>query len=196
MSTEVEICNTALSYIGIDKIISSLSEDSIEAKACNRVYNNARDFVLRTHPWKFATRTIDLADLGTPPADWGYRYAYPSDCIQIQEILSVNKDVDPATPYEVALSEDKSAKVILCDKPQAALKYTVIVTNSGLFDIMFADALSWRIAFLIWTLTGSRKVQQSAMDGFNQSINMAWAANSNEQERIFQRMPEHIKARG
>jgi len=82
MPSTVDICNLALMHLGTNSTISSLSEQSPEARACARVYDTARDATLRDHNWNFATRYISLAAIGNAPQGWQYRYQYPHDCMK------------------------------------------------------------------------------------------------------------------
>lgn len=101
MTTEVDNCNNALLKIGIQKVIRSLSQDSVEAKACNVVYVNTRDTLLRMAPWNCALKTANLAYItsipgtpentspatnlwqpGQPRPPWAYEYQYPVDCLR------------------------------------------------------------------------------------------------------------------
>jgi hypothetical protein len=50
MASEVSICNRALAMLGANTI-TSLQDGSTEANVCNAVYADARDAVLRSHPW-------------------------------------------------------------------------------------------------------------------------------------------------
>ena len=196
MSSEVEICNLALSHIGTKSTIASLTENSNEARQCNLLYVPARDHTLRAHPWKFAQKRVALADLGSPPQGWLYRYQYPSDCIAAREILPDNKDTDDPVPFEVAVSDDLKSKVILCDKAGAYLRYTARVTDPTLFDPMFVTALSWWLAFLLAKpLTGSETERKAAYEGWARAMTAAWAADSSEREKGMERDAEHIRAR-
>jgi len=114
MTSEVNICNQALTDIGTRSTIASLTEDSQEAQACSLVYSTVRDQVLGMAFWNFARKTATLSELksapGTPtnptasgnvwssdwPAPpWLYEYAYPSDCIQMRFICpQFNTGVD------------------------------------------------------------------------------------------------------
>jgi hypothetical protein len=107
MTSEVEICNRALSKIGTRSTIASLTEDSQEAHQCNILYTPTRDETLGMAFWNFGRKTTNLGLVksapGTPtnpsPAGWNgtwsddfpappwlYEYTYPSDCIQMRYI--------------------------------------------------------------------------------------------------------------
>lgn len=101
MTTAVDICNRALLSIGSQRIISSLTQDSVEAKACNTIYVNLRDDLLRMAPWDCALKTANLVYItsvpgtpentspatnlwqpGQPRPPWAYEYQYPIDCLR------------------------------------------------------------------------------------------------------------------
>ena len=69
MSSVVDICNEAMDLLGA-ATITSLDENSKEAKLCNRRFTTVRDQVLRSHPWNSAIRRATLAkDSATPASD-------------------------------------------------------------------------------------------------------------------------------
>jgi hypothetical protein len=195
MSSEVEICNMALSHLGADPI-SELVEASNEARECNRVYEMARDFVLEAHPWGWAQKTVLLAELGTPPLGWIYRYGYPSDCLKAILIGLDLKETELPVPFEIRAGDDLNTKVIICDKYQATLQYTAKVTNTEMFSPMFAMALSYYIAFLICeSITGSTQRAQSMYRGFLQTSSPSEASDSREAQKLEDRDGRHITAR-
>ena len=59
MSSAVKICNEALLRVGA-KTITSLDDDTTEAKVCKVVYKSERDELLDEYDWRFATICISL----------------------------------------------------------------------------------------------------------------------------------------
>lgn len=86
MADLIQIANLSLSRIGTRSSIADLAEDSPEARGFNTIYEQARDETLDAVDWGFARARRYLANLGSPPLDWQYRYAYPSDCLKIRGI--------------------------------------------------------------------------------------------------------------
>lgn len=105
MTSEVEICNRALSKVGTRSTIASMTEASNEAKQCNLLFNPTRDEVLSMAFWNFARKTATLSLLKSAPGTisnpsptgfdgtwndaypappWLFEYAYPSDCINVR----------------------------------------------------------------------------------------------------------------
>lgn len=118
MASAVTICNRALQAIGTRTSIASLTEQSVEARNCNLIYDDTRDEVLQMAYWNFAQKTAYLALLksapGTPtnasstasqwstlfPAPpWLYQYEYPTDCIQMSKIVQQLQNYYVGTPF-------------------------------------------------------------------------------------------------
>ena len=88
MASEVEICNLALGHLGDTATVASLDppEGSAQAEHCARFYPIARDMMLQAHAWNFATRRIQLAQLGEAPYGWAYSYARPFGALDVFDI--------------------------------------------------------------------------------------------------------------
>lgn len=88
MLSKVDICNKALTLVGASPI-TSLSDDTRQARILNRVYEGALRAILSEGDWKFARKRKLLA-LSADTVDWyhtdegeTYVYVRPSDCIRI-----------------------------------------------------------------------------------------------------------------
>jgi hypothetical protein len=195
MASEVDICNLALSHIGASATISSLTEQSEEAFHCNLLYADARDSVLRTHPWGFAKRHLALSDMGSPPGNWSYRYSYPNDAIYAREILQTDTAGDPIK-FEIALSDAYNSRVILTDQEDAVLVYTYKVTNTLAFDPLFINALTWKIAASVaMPLTRDHERLKMAHQMYIEAVSQAQTFDSNESHEDINREAAWITAR-
>jgi len=88
MATDVSICSNALRRLG-DAPITSLTDDTERARLCNAFFPDARDTVLRAHPWNFAITRASLPQLSDTPAyGFNYMYALPTDpyCLRVLEM--------------------------------------------------------------------------------------------------------------
>lgn len=141
MSSDVEICNFALSGLGISQEISVLDEASTEAAKCNLFFANCRDRVLRDFDWPFARRyyTLGLVE-EDPNTEWSYSYRYPSGCLSIRGILGATRKDPSRTPF--SLGSDASGKLIYTDEPEAVVRMTVRITDTELFDPLFVSAFA------------------------------------------------------
>ena len=180
MATKVEIFNMALTRIGSSALIESDTEQSAEALALRTVYSNSLKSTLEALDWTFARQIVLLADLGSPPVGWGYQYAYPSTCLKARRLMLPSRLQKPEK-FEVALKADGSAKVINADIAEACLRFTMNITNVGLFNATFAEALSWKLGYeSAMTLTGKDKVRDAAASGFNMALGNAQMIDANE----------------
>lgn len=173
-TSEVQICNMALGRIGCSQFISSLDDASNEARVCNQVYTFVLERVLQDFPWPFATKYATLADIGTPVSPWGFRYRYPSDCLQIHRVLFESKT--EGVPYAVINDDASDAKAILCDYETAVIEYTANVTKVSLFPPSFSNALAWAIASEIAApLSADPKYAQAANNTYSRTLAEAGA---------------------
>lgn len=142
-TTDVDICNRALSRLGTRATISALDENSTEARTASIWYGATRDTLLRAHDWNFARRRVVLAEQGSPPTGWNFRYALPTDCIRFLRIASPLPQQD-SVRFEVA--GDSTSRFVLCDEPAAEAVYTARVDDPNLYDAGFASALVDQLA--------------------------------------------------
>lgn len=140
MASIVDIYNLAISHVGTGSEISSTTEKTEEARACNRFYDLARKQVLVDHDWNFATKeaTLNLISTNTE-GDWGYTYQKPSDCLKVRYLLP-EKSRYPFREIDTKIETD------IYD---AEIAYTENLTNSELFSPNMTMALSYRLAAYI-----------------------------------------------
>ena len=151
MATKTEICNIALSHLGISKEIANVdSEQSQEAKACRRFYDISRETVLKDFNWPFATKFATLNLIEEDPNDeWLYSYRYPNDCLFARRILSGFREDTEATRITYKIGKDDQGILFFSDKENAELEYTSDVTDVDLYTSDFKIALSYRLAHYI-----------------------------------------------
>lgn len=104
MTTEVEVVNLALQYLGTRTTVTEAelaAESSNEAIQANLIRNKLRDQILRMAPWNCALRAQQLVYItsspgtpenqspatalwepGQPMPPWAYEYQYPVDCLR------------------------------------------------------------------------------------------------------------------
>ena len=130
MSSEIEICNEALTALGENAIVA-LTDNSKAARLCNLKYANKRDYLLRRYPWSFATKRITLApDVAIPEFEFSAQFTLPVDCIQFREI------------YPDTVIYDIENRKILCDESVLYIKYTRQVVDPNKMDATFIETLA------------------------------------------------------
>ena len=166
MASEVDICNLALSHLGDTSTVASLDppEGSAQAEHCARFYPIARDSLLEMHPWGFATKRVQLAQLGTGWPEWDYAYSQPSDALNIIAVLPPDATDDYSqglgnvplaaggayVPQAYSCEVDAyGADVIYTDQADAVLRYTAVVTDTTKFSPLFIASLSHHLASML-----------------------------------------------
>ena len=172
MSSSTQICNIALSKVGGDSILD-LSEDSRSGRICNLVYNDMRQAVLRGHNWNFAIERVELAQLVAIPAfGFSYQYQLPSDFLKL-----VGTSYDDYNTVKHRIESDK----LLTNEQTFSIKYIKDVTNEALFDAMFREVLSTRIAAEIAIfLTDDEPLHDRMMAEYEFKIGEARSVSSQE----------------
>lgn len=169
MASIIDICNGALTLVGA-AAISSLEDNSNEARLCKLHYDMCRKSVLRRHPWKFAKKRVITSPLSDAPAfGWTYAHQLPSDFIRVVQVTESD------LPYEV------EGKNLLCDSDVVELQYIYDLEQSGDFDPLFIEALSaylgWKIAY---RLTQSTTTVEECMRAFKDVIKSARFVDATE----------------
>ena len=131
--TDVDICNSALTKVGAERI-TSLTEENERARILAEQYPKIRDKMLRSHPWNFAIARLLLAPaLGTPAFGFQYQFTIPADCLRILEINSES-------------TWQKEGEYIVSDSPSVGIKYIKKIVDTSKYDATFAEALAAAIA--------------------------------------------------
>lgn len=199
MSSEVFICNLALSSIGA-ATISSLTEASAGAIACNNFYAHTRDTLLQWHPWNFAKKVIALAELDiTDDTSWLYRYERPSDCLKIRHL----SDASFLKPVTVDAGgslghwkHEVRGNSIYCDLSPAYLNYTFRNEDPTLYPPLFQEALAFALAVrLAMPLTADPKLRAEALQLSRIARDAAAVADANEEINSAEISAEMFEAR-
>jgi len=196
--SSVQICNFGLSHVGAKGSIESLDEASREAQVCKLWFDWSRNQVLEDFNWPFARKRQTLALLSgeDPPAEWSYRYAYPSDCVKARFIVNpVGKAAD-AIPFTVETISSGSLKSILTDLETAVMIYTFDQSDPTLFSSKFIDALSYRVASNIaFQITGDPELSAQVFKIYQTVLRSATGSSAQEGIDQLPRDAEWIRSR-
>jgi len=177
MASIIDICNLSLANIGDSADVVSISppDGTSQAAYCAKFYPIARDIVLEGHSWSFATTRILLADLGTPPAGWGYRYKMPANVLTAIEVYGELSDA----PEPFKVESDSDGVVILTDVRNAQLRFTFKEEDSTVYSGLFIQALSWLLSsFLAGVITSDMQLKESAYKAYLSFMSEAAVADS------------------
>ncbi len=189
MTSQIAICNRALTKLGADRIID-LGDNNKQARALTAIYDSVLDSELTKYVWGFATSRTSLPALVTPPA-YGYAHQYqlPADFLRVIMVGQYYVVADltdyrggPNTLYSI------EGQAILTDLPAPLpLRYLRRVTDPTLYAAPFAEALASRLAAeLAEDLTQSNSKRQLAQQEYIAAIREARRLGAIE------RVPEHL----
>ena len=165
----VQIVNNALVKIGANAILT-LTEDSEAARAANLIYEQVRDACIRDHVWNFAVNRVELAQNSVAPAfGFAYQYNVPSDCLRVLQMENVDMF------YKIERGK------LLTDEGTAKILYLARVEDVNLFDAMFVEALSARLAAeLSVTLSESNTLYSNMMEMYQRKVADARSMDAQE----------------
>ncbi len=157
MASDVQICNMALSHIGSEARVASISppDGSVEAGHCATFYDVARTEMLEPGNWAFSLKRATLAQTTNPSTIWAYAYVKPSNCLRALRILrpsiaitvfTQDLVVEPHTDDRDSAPFDIEGQVILTNEPDAVLVYVQDVTDSTKFPASFTSSFSYLLS--------------------------------------------------
>lgn len=187
MASVVEICNIALSHVGVGNLISNLeTEKSEEATTCKLMYSIALGFMLRNYRWPYFTKTVTLALVSqNPTMEWAYAYRVPNDAARVLRLISGYKIDTQETRVKYTQAQDSSGYLIYTDQPQAQADIIVNNPDPNFFPDDFTLALSYKLAMLICPrLSGGDvfKITERLGAYFDLYLRRALATSQNEEE--------------
>lgn len=172
MASVVEICNRALQKLGA-KRITSIGEDSINARACNVAYGPVRLALLRSHTWSCALARVQLAANSTEPLfGKAYSYPLPSNYLRLM----------PPDPEYNSNSHDwqiEGRDILTNDSAPLDVRYICDLEDANVMDALFREALSAKLAVeLCEELSQSNSKKESLKDDFKDVIRDAKRVNA------------------
>jgi hypothetical protein len=139
MASKVEICNRALQKLGA-KRITALTDDSVNARACNFAYDPVRLAELQAHPWAFAVKRATLAASATAPTHTKTRiFPLPADYLR----LLPN---DPEENFNTIEWQVEGNNIVTNDDAPLNIRYVADITDPNAFSALFREALSAKLA--------------------------------------------------
>lgn len=182
MPSVVDICNEALDLLG-GAAITSLTENSKEARLCNRRYETVRDAVLRAHPWNCAISRATLSQDATGPA-FGFTYSYtlPTSpfCLKVLSFWNDNVNNEIAA-YDSNVMYKIEGRKILSNEATCKIVFVSQVTDTGLFDSLLSTTIAHRLASSIaYNITGSNTLAQTMFSLYEAQLKEARSMDAME----------------
>ena len=170
MPSATDICNRALSRVG-EARITSLTDDSKQARACSSAYAHIRDEVLRAHPWNAVITRAKLAALAEAPA-FGYdaQYQLPADCLCVVEVY------DTTLPWVI-----EGRKLLSDEGSPVSMRYVRREEDPNQWDSLLQSTVAARLAMeLCEELTQSNTKRQIATQEYQGLMSLARKADGQE----------------
>lgn len=148
-------------------------------------------------PWSFARR-VKYLSLTEKESKAGFRYvySYPSDALDILNVITQGGEYLEKDKYAIFVSSDLSTKEVHTNIEKAQVEITVDVDNvslwSPLFEELFQSALAVKLSHIY-------KLSQSDMNDVIQNYQSAKmsaeSSSSNEETRVFDDYNPYVEAR-
>ena len=182
MASVVDLCNRALDLLGAANI-TSLTENSKEARLCNGNFDDVRDAVLRSHPWNIAITRRELAkDSDTLAFGFSFQYSLPTDpfCLRVLSFWNSNVNNDVAA-YDSNVMFKIEGRKVLSNEGTCNIIYIGRVTDTEQYDSLLNKAISARLAAEIaYNITGSNSVSQGMIAIYEDRLKEAKGVDSME----------------
>lgn len=170
-TSTVQIASNALLLLG-DRPINSFDEDSDRALIASNLWDNARQAVLRAHPWNCATKRVALApDALAPDFDWAYQFSLPGLCLRV---LFVGQR-DAPDDYKI------EGRKILADVNPLYLEYLFDNTDVASWDASLVQAMeAYMAARMAYPLTKSNTTREAMFAEYEALLKLARAVDGQE----------------
>ena len=189
MASNVQLCNLALSRLGA-ATITSLTDNTAEAKLCNTFFSDIADEVMAEGSWTSTMTRAELAKTtNTPEFGFTNEFQLPVDPWALK-IISINEDTVGDTEY--AIEGDK----LLTDSDSIKIRYVARLTNTGDWDIYLQRAFVARLASeLVYPLTGDTRKSELEYQRYLKIVQESLALNGQQGSKDRMVSPDLIEVR-
>nr|BDT27297.1 phage protein [Bacteriovorax sp. HI3] len=168
MASKVDICNEALSILGQKEIVS-LSDESVEAYACNRHIDTVIKVILAGHPWNCVSEDFNLNRLSdSPVSEYKYYYQLPTGYLRLNS-------VSPEQEYKI------QGKKLLSNAESVQINCVVFNDNTDIYTPELSSGIAHALAArLAYPMTSSVSMAERVQGLADDLISMAKSSNSFE----------------
>ena len=182
MASVVDLCNRALDLLGAANI-TSLTENSKEARLCNGNFDDVRDAVLRSHPWNVGiTRKALPKDSETPAFGFSFQFSLPTDpfCLRVLSFWNSNVNNDVAA-YDSNVMFKIEGRKVLSNEDTCNIIYIGRITDTEQYDSLLNKAISARFhAEIAYNITGSNSIASNMIALYEARLKEAKGVDSME----------------
>lgn len=169
MASKVSIANRALTKLGAERILL-LEDENQQARVMKSMFDDVRDAEIRRNRWKFAIKRAELVALAAAPL-FGYRnqFPLPNDYIGLVQVGE-----HYVRTGQQALWSVEGGNILTNLPAPMRIRYQARIENTGLFDPLFVEVLSCKLAMeASETLTQSGTKYQAAADAYQFALREA-----------------------
>ena len=169
--SETSIANAALTLLG-ERRIDSLDDSNKTAKLLKERFTEVRDDTLRSYPWSFATKRVELPANATAPI-WQFDNAYdlPGDCLRV---ITINNPSDD--PYRI-----EGRQIVTNIGAPLQLEYTSREEDVSKMDVLFRQAFAAALALdVAEAITGTSSKVEDLRKAFKEKLRAARTPDSQE----------------
>lgn len=204
VTTVTQVANLALGRIGQRDYLDGINEDSAEAIAVATFYASARNELLASYHWRFATKRVVLAIAADNNGDpqvrtgWGFCYACPNDMLAAQRIWDGHREPGEGEkiPFSRELNDEGNGHLILTDRREAELIYTVELATVALWPPLFVKAVAAQLAvYLVGAIPSKSELMPVLQKEATLALQTAAARDFNEAQRDVPADSESIRVR-
>ena len=189
-SSEVEVCNLALTWLAVDPI-TSLDDPQVEAQVCKANFASARDATLEDGDWSFAIRYTQPAMVGSPavhdprPPLTGNLFWKPTDVLRI---VRADDGSDDWRQRWLVVGE-----YIVSDTSTLYIETVVLIEDTTRWSPTFSQAVAARLAAdTAMTFTESRSMRNDMWQLYEQKVSTA-RANDGRQGTSQKRRSDRLR---
>lgn len=147
VNSKTDIANMSSDLLGGGIVQDIENPTNATEELFSRWYDHCRRKLLRSHPWKFATKRVVLAASSTDPV-FGYTKAFPlpNNCLRLIDVESSDGARIFPEDYQLEAHLDVKSILISTDAGSLRLRYVYDIEDVTKFDDMFVSYLALDLA--------------------------------------------------
>lgn len=174
MPSKVQICNMALSRLGASTI-TSLTDNTTEAKLCNTLFEDLADRVMLQGTWSSTVRRASLAKTtNTPAFEYNNEFQLPVDpkCLKV---LNINEDSPGMIDYRI--ERDK----LLTNESTIKIRYISRIADTEDYDPLLTEAVEILLAsYLALPIAGDKTLADRLRQEYYEVVRFNLSADNQQ----------------
>lgn len=181
-TSEVDICNDAVSRVGGKFIHSIETPTTYTERLCAHIYEKNRRIVLRSAVWNFARSVKSIAKSTDKLNGYAAAYPLPNDFVRFLGVQNMDLLGSNTDRYLIA-----DGKIYLKDESPDSINLVYIkdVEDVTKYDALFVEAFALRLAYnLQYAMTGKNATSQRLYEEYLEALVTAKMIDGQEQKPV------------